>query len=128
MKLNYEILFSNALTGLIENNGGSIEEALDYIGVNEDLERAVIKNWYGWDEDYCSLPEEMIIDCGDYPQLAGAIYESIEYGDIESVLEEIMYDNKVKSFKYELFKPNDKYKYVLEGEFVYVYDIEWEEE
>lgn len=124
MKVNFEILFSNALCGLIENNGGSIEEALDYLGVDEDMDRAVIKDWYGWDCDG-NLPEECIIDFSDM--------ENIEY-EYGANMEEAIATNLVtdfncgvKKFDYILFEKGNS-KYITDGQFAYVFNIEWESE
>lgn len=124
MKVNYEILFSNALTGLIENNGGSIEEALDYLGVDEDMDRAVIKDWYGWDCDG-NLPKECIVDFSDM--------ENIEYEYGANMEEAIAtnlvtnFDCSIKKFDYQLFEKGNS-KYITDGQFAYVFNIEWESE
>ena len=124
MELNYEILFSNALTGLIERNGGSIEEALDYLGVDEDMDRAVIKDWYGWDCDD-NLPEETIIDFSDMEDI------EYEYGaNMEEAIATNLVTNfngSVKKFDYILFEKGIS-KYITDGQFAYVFNIEWESE
>ena len=48
MEIKFDILFANALTYMIENNGGSIEEALNYVGITEENEMNQIKEWFGW--------------------------------------------------------------------------------
>ena len=50
-KLNYEILFYNALTFILEYSGGCMEEALDYVGVKDPKQRKKIKDDFGWDEE-----------------------------------------------------------------------------
>ena len=46
-----EELLSHAIEALIESNGGSIEQALDDMGVQEERDRQEIKDWFGWDEE-----------------------------------------------------------------------------
>ena len=53
MELDFESLFADCLSGLVEECGGSIETALDQLTYDEE-ERQAIKEWFGWDdeEDY----------------------------------------------------------------------------
>ena len=60
-KLNYETLFYNALTFIIEYNGGSIEEALDYVGVKDEEERKQIRKEFNWDDEL-EVEEEVEVD------------------------------------------------------------------
>ena len=46
-----EELFAKALATLIEQNGGSMEQALDDIGVQDERDRKPIKEWFGWEEE-----------------------------------------------------------------------------
>ncbi len=57
IKLDFESLFNTALTNEIENVGGSIEPALDTLGIYRDETRQAIKDWYGWEEDNDSDPD-----------------------------------------------------------------------
>lgn len=50
-KLNFENLFSQALGALVDENGGSLESALDELSVSDE-ERVAIKNWFGWEEEF----------------------------------------------------------------------------
>lgn len=50
-KLDFENLFSQALGALVDENGGSLESALDELSVSDE-ERVVIKNWFGWEEEF----------------------------------------------------------------------------
>lgn len=124
MKVNYEILFSNALTGLIENNGGSIEEALDYLGVDEDIDRAVIKDWYGWDCDG-NLPKECIVDFSDMENIEYEYGANMEEAIVTNLVTN--FDCSIKKFDYILFEKGNS-KYITDGQFAYVFNIEWESE
>ena len=46
-----ENLTSKCLAALIEQCGGSMEEALDCAKVVKETERQEIKNWFGWEEE-----------------------------------------------------------------------------
>lgn len=46
-----EELLGKALCVLIEHNDGSIEEALDDMGVDDYRDRDSVKEWYGWEAD-----------------------------------------------------------------------------
>lgn len=46
-----EELLGQALATLIEQNGGSMEQALDDMGVQDERDRKPIKEWFGWDEE-----------------------------------------------------------------------------
>jgi len=46
-----EELFAKALATLIEQNGGSMETALDDLGVQDERDRKPIKEWFGWDDE-----------------------------------------------------------------------------
>lgn len=48
-KQQLEDLLVQALTTLLENNGGSMEETLDDLRVFDEDLRCEIKNWYGWE-------------------------------------------------------------------------------
>ena len=48
--INYEDLFYRALCVLLEQNGGSLSEALGYIRADEQEEK-VIREEMAWDED-----------------------------------------------------------------------------
>ena len=50
-KLDFENLFSQALGALVDENGGSLESALDELSVSDE-ERVTIKNWFGWEEEF----------------------------------------------------------------------------
>ena len=47
--MDFENLFAKTLAALIEEQGGSIEAALDLI-VYDKKEREEIKKWFGWKE------------------------------------------------------------------------------
>lgn len=53
-------LFAKALSALIDHNNGSMEDALDDMGVDTEEERDIIKDWYGWEdeEDYDDYEED----------------------------------------------------------------------
>ena len=53
-----EELFAKALATLIEQNGGSMEQALDDLGVQDERDRKPIKEWFGWDDEEDSNYEE----------------------------------------------------------------------
>ena len=66
-KLNFEDLFGQALGALVDENGGSLEAALDEMDVSDE-ERVAIKNWFGWEScftvrcyniDYCIELEDL---------------------------------------------------------------------
>lgn len=46
-----EELLGQALNALIEHNGGSMEQALDDMGVQDERDRKPIKEWFGWEEE-----------------------------------------------------------------------------
>lgn len=46
-----EKLLGQALNALIEQNGGSMEQALDDMRVRNERDRKSIKEWLGWDEE-----------------------------------------------------------------------------
>jgi len=46
-----EELLARALSALIERNGGSIEAALDDMGVQDERDREPIKLWFGWENE-----------------------------------------------------------------------------
>ena len=49
--LDYESLFFRALSNMVNDNGGSIEEALDACGVFEEEDREFIKKEFNWDDE-----------------------------------------------------------------------------
>lgn len=46
-----EELFAKALATLIEKDGGSMEQALDDMGVQDERDRQPIKDWFGWENE-----------------------------------------------------------------------------
>jgi len=70
MELKFNELFGQALSCLIEDCNGSIEDALDAMRIRDNEKRKAIKEWFGWEEefevkvhdiDYC-IEEEDLID------------------------------------------------------------------
>lgn len=52
MKLDFEKLFEKALSETIDNNGGSLYDALYEFGIDYDSEEGqAIKEWFGWEEE-----------------------------------------------------------------------------
>lgn len=51
MELNYEELFTKALSGLIDRCGGSMEEALDESRIFDEEIREQIKQDFGWKDE-----------------------------------------------------------------------------
>ena len=50
MQLDFAKLFSTALANEIDAVGGSIETALDDLGIYNEATRQAIKEWFGWEE------------------------------------------------------------------------------
>lgn len=51
MKLDFEYLFRKALIEVIDNfAGGSLEGALDDVGICDTEQRKAIKEWLGWND------------------------------------------------------------------------------
>ena len=49
-KAELENLAANALSALVAECGGSLEVALDEVGIRDPKQRQEIKDWFGWDE------------------------------------------------------------------------------
>ena len=49
-KAQLEELFGNALSALVCAEGGSLETALDDMGVSDQNTRDQIAKWFGWDD------------------------------------------------------------------------------
>ena len=45
-----EQLLVLAIGSMLDNNGGSMEQALDDIGIKNNAIRSEIKEWFGWEE------------------------------------------------------------------------------
>lgn len=52
MELDFIELFSSAMNALIDHNGGSLEEAMDDMGIRDERLRTEIKNYFDWEEEY----------------------------------------------------------------------------
>lgn len=100
MKQDFEELFSKALATLIEQNGGSIETALDDMGIQDERDREPIKEWFGWDKDEDIDDEEIPAECYLNYRIKGETDKEIE-ANIKQHLEE-QYLCEVKSFRYDL--------------------------
>ena len=48
--LDFEALFAQCFSALIEDCNGSIEAAMDELGVYDD-ERPLLREWFGWDDE-----------------------------------------------------------------------------
>ena len=109
--IDYENFASWALAAVIKHNNGSMEDALDDIGIKNKEERKKIKEWYGWDED---LPEEVTVQLDDL-----ALDDIDDEEEVEDAIRDYLndeYENYAVSFSWERGDDVDTLN---------VYDIKW---
>ena len=111
MELNYKVLFIKAVEAMLDQNGGSLSQALDDLGINWDSEEGKqIRTDFDWeDEDKLDLPIEDEIgrpsnlETDDDFEEYISNYLSDEYGFC------------VNSFKFD-----------FDTKKIYIYDIDWD--
>ena len=80
-KLDFENLFSQALGALVDENGGSLESALDELSVSDE-ERVAIKNWFGWEEEF-TVKVHDIDYCIELEDLESNGFDTENMSDVE---------------------------------------------
>lgn len=105
-----EVLLGKALTALIEQNGGSMEQALDDMKIVSKKDRKAIKKWFGWEEED-ELPTE------DEIRRPGPINTDKQFEDYIRNYLEYEYGSEVESFVYEFDMSR-----------IYIYNIIWKED
>lgn len=77
--MNFEELFNKALQALIHCNGGSLEAAMDDMGIQDEKTREQIRDYLGWYDDEEELKFElMVIYRGEEDPTFVDYFESLE--------------------------------------------------
>ena len=78
-KEKLEELLASAINALLDENGGSLETAMDDMGIKDDATRKEIKEWFNWDEDEEELEFElMVVYRGEEEPTFVDYFESLE--------------------------------------------------